>query len=45
MDIMNRDRNVFNYAFDMVCLYNINIRLDVFICASWSIGDLVSKVL
>ena len=45
MDITNMDSNVFNYACDMVCLYNTNSRLDVLIYGSWIIGDLEDKVL
>ena len=45
MDIMNRGRNVFNSAFDMVFLYNINGRLAVLIYGSRSIGDLETNVL
>ena len=44
MDITNRDRNLFNSNYDMVCLYNNNSRLAVLIYWSWSIGDLEAKV-
>ena len=39
------DRNMFNSDCEMVCLYNINSRLDVLVYGSWDIGDLESKVL
>ena len=43
MDIINRDRNVFNSACYMVYLYNINSRLAVLIYGSWIIGYLEAK--
>ena len=45
MDIVNMDRNMFNSACELVCLYNINGRLNVLVDGSWSIRDLESKVL
>ena len=42
---MNRGSNVFNYACDMVLLYNTNIRLDVLIYGIWRIVYLEAKVL
>ena len=44
MGIINRDINVFNSVCDIVCLYNINIRLDFLIYASCSIGNLEAKL-
>ena len=34
-----------NAACDMVCIYNINSRLDVLIYGSWNIRDSEAKVL
>ena len=45
MDIMNRDINLFNSACEIICLYNITIRLDVLIHGSWIIVDSEAKVL
>ena len=45
MDIMNRDRYVFKYDCDMVCLYDINSRLDVLIDGSCSIVNLKANIL
>ena len=45
MHIMNRESNIFNLDCEVVWFYNINCRLNVLIDGSWSIGDLVSKVL
>ena len=44
MDIMNRDRNVFNSVCEIVYLSNINSRLAVLIDRSCSTGDLEAKV-
>ena len=41
---MNRDRNMFKCACDMVWFYNINCRLTFFIYELWSIWDLEFKV-
>ena len=43
MDILNRDKNMFNSSFEMFFLYNINFRLNVLIYGSWRIRDLEAK--
>ena len=43
MEIINRDRNVFNYNYAIACFYNTNCRLDVLIYGIWSIGYLEAK--
>ena len=39
MKIMNRDRNMFNPACEVVCFYNVNCRLAALVDESWIIKD------
>ena len=45
MGIMNRDRNMINLYYEVVCFYTVNCRLNVLIDGSWSISDSEVKVL
>ena len=44
MEIMNREKNRFISACDLVCFYNINSRLAVLVYVSCISGDLEANV-